>query len=191
MTLMPLATTAHLPKKSLAGINPAKLGLVLIGPMDASCPDHRFPGPNESYRVTSVRDLRELASLGTEESFAVALISDALGRVAFVDAARSVRKDWPTARILILGRAAVVLEDYLYDEALPHSCRQQELCDTLNRMSSQRTQGRPFIVTTPASERDSLLRRQVGSAGDSRMPNVPERMTQTPPGVGLAAIALR
>jgi hypothetical protein len=190
MLRMPVATTAQLPEASLAGINPAKLGLVLIEPIDASFPDHRFLVSNESYRITSVRDTRELALLGAAESFAVALISDTLGRINFVAAARSVRKQWPTARILILGRATVVLEDYLYDEALPHSCGQQELCDTLSRMTRQRVQGRPFIVTTPASEHDSLLRRQVSSADDSRMSNVPERMTQTRSGLRPAVNAL-
>jgi hypothetical protein len=190
MLLTPLATTAQLPESSLARINPERLGLVLIEPIDASFPDHRFLASNESYRVTSVRDTRELALLGAAESFAIALISDTLGRVGFVDAANSVRKQWPTARILVLGRAAVVLEDHLYDDALPHSCGQQELCDTLNRMSRQRVQGRPFIVTTPASEHASLLRRQVSSGDDSRMSNVPERMTQTRSGLGPTAIAL-
>jgi hypothetical protein len=177
MLLTPLATTAQLPE--LAGINPAKLGLVLIEPIGASFPDHRFLVSNESYRVTSVRDTRELALLGAVESFAIALISDTLGRVGFVDAARSVRKQWPNARILVLGRAAVVLDDHLYDDALPHSCGEQELYDTLNRMSRQRVQGRPFIDTIPASERDPLLRRQASSADDSGTMNVPERMTQS------------
>jgi hypothetical protein len=172
MLLTPLATTAQLPESSLARINPERLGLVLIEPIDASFPDHRFLASNESYRVTSVRDTRELALMGAAESFAIALISDT------------------TARILVLGRAAVVLEDHLYDDALPHSCGQQELCDTLNRMSRQRVQGRPFIVTTPASEHASLLRRQVSSGDDSRMSNVPERMTQTRSGLGPTAIAL-
>ncbi len=190
MLLTPLATTAQLPEALLASIPPAKLGLVLIEPIGACFPDHRFLVANQSYQVTSVRDTRELALLGAAEPFAIALISDTLGRVGFIDAARSVRKQWPTARILVLGRAAVVLDDHLYDDALAHSCGEQELYDTLNRMSRQRVQGRLFIVTTPASEHDSLLRRQVSSADNSRMPNVPERMTQTRSGPGPAAIAL-
>jgi hypothetical protein len=42
MLLTPLATTAQLSEVLLANINPAKLGLVLIEPIVASFPDHRF-----------------------------------------------------------------------------------------------------------------------------------------------------
>jgi hypothetical protein len=183
MSLMPLVTTAQLPEAPLACINAAKLRLVLIEPMGASIPDLRFLESHQSYHVTSVRNALELALLGSAESFAIAIVSDTLGRVGFIDAARSVRKQWPAARILVLGRAAIVLEDHLYDDALPHSCGQQKLCDTLNRMSRQRVQGRPFIVTTPASEHNSLLRRQVSSDDALRMSNVPERMTQIRSGI--------
>ncbi len=172
MLAMPLGNTTQLPESLLAGLNPARLSVVLIEPIAASLQDRQILLSNESYRVTSVRDTRELSLLSPAESFALAVISDTLGGVGLVDAAKSVRKQWPTARILVLGRAAVILEDYLYDDALPQSCGHQELCDALTRMSSQRTHGRPFIVTTPASER------QISSAIDSRLPNIPERMTQ-------------
>ena len=178
MHTMPLVTTTPLFDPLRTGLDPARLNIVLIEPIAAFLPDHRFLLSNDRYRVTCVRDTRELCLLRTQESFALALISDALGQVELDDAARSVRKQWPAARILVLGQAAVVLEDYLYEEALPHSCDQQELCDTLNGMSSPKNYGRPFIVTTPAAEHNSLQRRQVSSAGDARQPDIPERMTQ-------------
>jgi hypothetical protein len=181
MSTLPLGMTTKVLEASLPGVGPAKLRLVLIEPNSASFPDRRFLLSNERDQVTSALNTRELVLLGGEASFSIALISDTLGSVEFVAATRSVRKQWPTARILILGRAAVVLEDYLYDEALPQSCDQQELCDALDRMSGQRSYGGPFIVTTPASERDSPQRRQVSCADDSRMSDVPQRMTQTRP----------
>ncbi len=178
MPALPLGTMKELPESLLAGSDPAKLNVVLIEPMAASLPDRQFLLSSADYRVTSVRDTRELSLLAMAESLALAVISDALGGLGLVDAARSIRKQWPTARILVLGRASTVLEDHLYDDALPHSCGHQDFCDTLTRMSGQRTFGRPFIVTTPSSEHDSLQRRQVRSPDDAGLPDVPERMTQ-------------
>lgn len=178
MLTIPLGMTTQLSEPLLAGLDPARLSIVLIEPIAASLPDRRFLLSNDRYRVTCVRDTRELSLLRTEEAFVLVLISDALGQVGLIDAARSVRKQWPAARILVLGQAAAVLEDYLYEEALPHSCGQQELCDALNGMFSPKNYGRPFIVTTPAAEHDSLQRRQVSSASDVRRPDVPDRMTQ-------------
>lgn len=139
MLATPLRLTNQLPEPPMAASEPARLSIVLIEPTAVSLPDHRFLLSNDNYLVTAVRGTRELSLLSAAESFALALISDTLGRVGLVDAARSVRRQWPTARILVLGQAAVILEDNLYDDALPHSSGQQDLCDTLTRMSSQRT----------------------------------------------------
>lgn len=151
MLAMLLGMSNQLPEPLQAALVTARLSIVLVEPIAGSLPDLRFLLSNDSYRVTSVTSIRELSLLSAAESFAIALISDTVGRAGLDEAARSIRKQWPTARILVFGRAAVVLEDYLYDDALPHACGQQDLCDTLNRMSGQRAQGRPFIVTTPAS----------------------------------------
>jgi hypothetical protein len=178
MSTMPIGRTSQSFEASLTGVEPVRLNIVLIEPIAASLPDRRFLLANDQYRVTCVRDTRELSLLRTEESFALALISDALGEIGLIDAARSVRKQWPAARILVLGEAAVVLEDNLYEEALPHSCGQQEICDTLKGMFSAKPHGRPFIVTTPAANRDSSQRRQARSVSDVGGSGTPERMTQ-------------
>jgi hypothetical protein len=147
MGAMPLGSTNQLPAR-LPGVEPARLRIVIIEPVISSLSDRQLLLSNDNYRVTSVKDARELSLLGADESFALALISDSLGRSGLVDAARSVRQQWPAARILVSGVAAVVLEDHLYDDTIPHSCGEQELCDALDRLSAQRTQSRPFIVTT-------------------------------------------
>jgi hypothetical protein len=41
---------------------------------------------------------------------------------------------WPLARILVLGRPQVILEDYLYDEALEHSLVESDLLRTVERL---------------------------------------------------------
>lgn len=134
----------RLPESLPAALDPARLNIVLIEPIGASLPNSRFLLSNDIYKVRFVIDTRELSLLSAAESFALALISDTLGGVELDHAARSIRKQWPTARIVILGRAAELLEDYLYDNALTHSFGQEDLCDTLTRMSTQHTHGRPF-----------------------------------------------
>jgi hypothetical protein len=104
----------------------------------------------EHYCVTLVKDVRELFLLRDGEPFLFALLSDNLGPFQLVAAAHSVRRQWPDARILVLGKAAVMLEDHLYDDAIPHSCKLEELFASLTKLSrdpwGQRTGGRPFIV---------------------------------------------
>jgi hypothetical protein len=154
MQTLPHGKTGPLFESLLTETESVRLNVLLVEPIAAGLPNHQVLSANHLYRVTCVRDTRELSLLKTEESFALALISDALGKVELNDAARSVRKNWPAARILVLGEAAVVLEDYLYEEALPHSCGQDELCETLNGLVIVKPHGRPFIVTTPVVDRD-------------------------------------
>jgi hypothetical protein len=179
MLTMPIAKRNQRPEEILVDFDRTRISILLIGQIAGALPDHSLLLSNDKYRVTSATDIRELSLLGATESFALSLISDTLGPTGLDNAARTVRKQWPSSRILVLGRASLILEDFLYDDALSPSCGQRELCDTLNKMSTPTGLGRPYIVTTPASEHDPLQRRPVSYAVDSRLPDVPERMTQT------------
>ena len=48
--------------------------------------------------------------------------------------ATAVRSQWPLARILIIGRAATMLEDQLYDEQVERSTEPGQLLDDLERL---------------------------------------------------------
>lgn len=56
MLTMPLGITTRLSEPLLAGLDPARLSIVLIEPIAASLPDRRFLLLNDRYRVTCVRD---------------------------------------------------------------------------------------------------------------------------------------
>jgi hypothetical protein len=73
-----------------------------------------------AYCVTAVCDVREVFLLRDEKSVAFAVINDMLGPFGLRATAECVRRQWPLAKILILGRAAPALEDHLYDEAISH-----------------------------------------------------------------------
>jgi hypothetical protein len=178
MSAMPLGVIDQTPELLPATLGHAKLSVVLIEPTLALFPDPRYVLLNEGYRVTPVNSSFELSLLSMSEAFTLAVVSDTLGHTGLVDATRLVRQQWPAARILVLGHASFVIEDNLYDEVLPQSCGEQDICNILGSMSAQQTHRRPFIVTTPASEHESFKRRNASSAQSSRVPNAPERMTQ-------------
>jgi hypothetical protein len=154
MSAMPLRVIGQTPELLPATLGHAKLSVVLIEPTLALLPNPRYVLLNEGYRVTPVNSFYELSLLSMSKAFTLAVVSDTLGHTGLVDATRLVRKQWPAARILVLGHTSFVIEDNLYDEVLPHYCGNQDLCDILDSMSAQQTHRRPFIVTTPAPEQE-------------------------------------
>jgi len=65
----------------------------------------------------------------------LAVLSDNLGALILRGAAEDVRRQWPLARVLIIGPAQIVLEDPLYDEAVDRRISPSDLLLVLARMS--------------------------------------------------------
>ena len=74
-----------------------------------------------NYSVTLATNDSDLFSLQTTKAFALAILSDRLGRGLLGAVAQIIRKQWPRARILIMGEVPRMLEDYLYDEQICRS----------------------------------------------------------------------
>lgn len=74
-----------------------------------------------NYLVTPAFGQREVFALRRTKAIALGILSDHLGPTILGSVAQAVRKQWPLARILIVGRAESVLEDHLYDEQTEHS----------------------------------------------------------------------
>jgi hypothetical protein len=89
---------------------------------------------NGPYPVTVV-NMSGLFALAQSDPFPIAVLSDRLGPSELIAAAQFVRRQWPQARILVLGQAAPVLGDNLYDDSIAHSCEQVGLLKTLARLS--------------------------------------------------------
>jgi hypothetical protein len=87
------------------------------------------------YTVAPASSYREIFGLRSEIGFGLAVLNDSLGGLALRAAAEFVRRQWPSARILILGNAQAALEDYLYDEVVNHRIESTELLGTLARLS--------------------------------------------------------
>jgi hypothetical protein len=133
--------------------------LILIEPDLTYLPDRALLLAESDYCVTTLRDVRELFFMQDRRTFAVALLSQLLGAVALDSAARYVRSQWPVARILILGQAAQLMEDYLYDEAIDQFCKPQDLLKAVATLSHdpQQSGGRPFVLASPISKRSNPL----------------------------------
>jgi hypothetical protein len=65
----------------------------------------------------------------------VAILSQSLGKETLASLAQDVRVHWPRAHILIFGTPSADFEDSLYDTAINHRCRPEELLDALFRVS--------------------------------------------------------
>jgi hypothetical protein len=89
---------------------------------------------NSHYSVTPAFSQREIFALRETKAIALAVLSDCLGPRLLVAVARSVRKQWPLARILIIGRPEFVLEDYLYDEQINHSSNPRQLLEDVESL---------------------------------------------------------
>jgi hypothetical protein len=89
-----------------------------------------------NYTVAPASSYREIFGLRNEIGFCLAVLNDSLGELALRAATEFVRRQWPSARILILGDAQAALEDYLYDEVVNHQIQSKELLDTLARLSA-------------------------------------------------------
>jgi len=74
-----------------------------------------------NYCVTPAFSQGEIFALRDTKPIALAILSDSLGSRILAAVAQTVRKQWPLARILILGRPQSVLDDHLYDEEIGHA----------------------------------------------------------------------
>jgi len=109
-------------------------GILLIEPDVSVLAAESLLLTNSNYCVTPAFSHQEIFVLRDTKAVALAILSDSLGRRLLGAIAETVRRQWPLARILILGRAESVLEDHLYDEQINHSLNPKELLDDLERL---------------------------------------------------------
>lgn len=124
---------------------------------------------NSNYCVSSALSDRELFALRHKKVVALAILSASLGCRSLRASAEVVRRQWPLARILILGRSAVGLEDHLYDEQIDPPQEPTQLLGTLDRLSEEpRNQG--VIATDLSAWRSglSLVRSFVQESGPTK-----------------------
>ncbi len=70
------------------------------------------------------------------EELVVAVLSAAFGPFRLTAVTEYIRHRWPHARILVIGMTAPLLEDHLYDDALPALAGEQDILDAVGRCMS-------------------------------------------------------
>ena len=148
-----------------------KLSVLLVEPAMIPRSDRERLLSAADYCVTTVRDVREMFDLRFEKVVAFAVLNDLLGPFGLRAAAESVRRQWPLAKILIIGCAVPALEDHLYDEAISHRLEETEFIDMLQMLSKG---SRSYRRTAGSiSESDPTKNRPLGSEPADRSHNVP------------------
>ena len=140
-----------------------------------------------NYCVTAVRDVRELFELRFEKPVAFAVLNDLLGAFGLRAAAESVRRQWPLARILVIGCAVPTLEDHLYDETISHRHEEDGFLDVfqilMKESRSQKTFGGSAgyrrAMASPNESDPTKIVAQASSKSSLDVDLAPQRMRAT------------
>jgi hypothetical protein len=114
---------------------PSQLRVLLVEPDQDLLASRAVLLTSSNYLVATASSHGEIFDLRRMTEIHLAVLSDTLGRSGLCSVAQDVREQWPSARILVLGTAQLVLEDHLYDEAVDHGFQAKKLLDTLARLS--------------------------------------------------------
>ncbi len=102
-------------------------GILAIEPDIAVLRENSLLLTQANYCVTQATGDGELFHLRGLKAIALAILSDRLGLRLLRTVGEVVRRQWPRARILIVGQAPAVLEDHLYDEQIHRSADPQQV----------------------------------------------------------------
>jgi hypothetical protein len=106
-------------------------GILLVEPDTALLTAEVLLLTRSNYYVTPASRQDEIFALRGTKAIALAILSDCLGPRVLAAVAYSVRKQWPLARILVIGRPGLALEDHLYDERVEHSSDPGQLLEDI------------------------------------------------------------
>jgi hypothetical protein len=89
------------------------------------------------YGVVTAKAPREIVELRCLGGVQIAILSEAMELAQLRVSTESVRMQWPSARILILGHVPFGLDDHLYDENIDLHFDPRKLLDTLKRLNEE------------------------------------------------------
>lgn len=114
---------------------PVQLSILLVEADADSLLGHAAFLGDSGYQVEATSKLPELFDLRSR-AIRLAVLSDSLGSAGLRSAAETIRRQWPLARILILGAGQRVLDDPLYDEAVDRRIHDDDLLAMLEKLSA-------------------------------------------------------
>jgi hypothetical protein len=116
--------------------------LLVVSPQSRSLSEGALLRIKSGYRVNEAINQSDVFALRLGKVH-LAVLSTALGPIVLRAVAESIRRQWPSARILIVGGAQSVLDDHLYDDAISHQCALEELLTALLDLSADPWNQRP------------------------------------------------
>ena len=111
--------------------------ILLVEPGTSGYSERAVQLGKSKYSISRAEDAGEIFTMRKAFTFAVAVLSDAVGFFALRASAQLVRAHWPKARIVILGRTPAQFEDHLYDEALAHTASEAALLANVHTLSEE------------------------------------------------------
>lgn len=97
----------------------------------------------QKCHLLAVREVQELSSLPSGEWIDVAILHASLGRNALRQSARALRRQWPEARILLLGMNPEALDASLYEERLSPAASTEALLASIELLAAASRRSRP------------------------------------------------
>ncbi len=88
-----------------------------------------------SYRVTTANSYRDVLLLHRKMIFSFAVVVGAPDPLEIKSVAEYIRRQWPSARILVSKSAQEALNDPLFDETVDSCFHPQDILDALARLS--------------------------------------------------------
>lgn len=97
----------------------------------------------QKCHLIAVREAQELSSLPSGELMDVAILHATLGKSALRQSARAIRRQWPYARILLLGMQPEILDTTLYEERLSPVSSADTLLASIELLAAASRRSRP------------------------------------------------
>lgn len=97
----------------------------------------------QKCHLLAVREAQELSSPPSGEWIDVAILHASLGRNALRQSARAIRRQWPWARILLLGMNSEILDASLYEERLSPAASAEALLASIELLAAASRRLRP------------------------------------------------
>ena len=141
-----------------------------------------------NYTVTPAFSQGEIFALRETKAIALVILSDCLGPRLLAAVAHTVRKQWPLARILILGRTESALEDHIYDEQIDHSSDPKQLLRDVESFYKDSWNKRSHTLDWDVKRSGTLVARFLIQESDPtkcppRMDTVERTLRGTPSGI--------
>jgi len=117
------------------------LNILSVGPASLSILVGDALSDSWKFQLTIAKDFRQLWLTPKDVCVDVAVLHCTLAPLELEDASRFIRRQWPSARILVIRPDSEFLDDALYDDRVLPAVASQVLLPTIERLTGRRHEG--------------------------------------------------